>query len=112
VKRSAEQSISEKRWLEDVVEAGQLFSWRIYHTYDSRRSQPGFPDLVCVRDRVVLFVELKTDRGRLTVDQRDWLGALAQCDQIKVRLWRPQDRTEMLSDLCPTHIRVHLDGKA
>jgi hypothetical protein len=103
-------SVSEEHWQNDVIEAAQLFGWRIYHTHDSRRSQPGFPDLVMLRDRVAIFAELKTDRGRLTPEQRDWLEALDQCDQIKVRLWRPGDRPEMLSDLCPDTIRIHLDG--
>jgi hypothetical protein len=35
-----------------------LLGWRVYHTWDSRKSEPDFPDLVLVRDRV-MFAELQ-----------------------------------------------------
>jgi hypothetical protein len=52
-----------------------LLGWRVYHTWDSRKSEPDFPDLVLVRDRV-MFAELKSPRGRLRKDQAAWLCAL------------------------------------
>lgn len=55
-----------------VLQLAQLHGYNLrYHTRDSRRSQPGFLDLVLVnvaRGRV-LFRELKTDAGKLTADQ-------------------------------------------
>jgi hypothetical protein len=49
-----------------------------YHTHDSRRSTPGFPDWVLVHpvQRRVLFVELKGFAGQASDEQRDWLGTL------------------------------------
>lgn len=61
-----------------------------YHTHDSRRSQPGFPDLVLVGERGILFRELKTDVGRVSPDQRFWLEALSAAGQ-DARVWRPKD---------------------
>lgn len=55
-----------------VIEMAQHLGWLCYHTYDSRRSQEGFPDLVLVRDRV-LFVELKSERGKQSPAQREWM---------------------------------------
>jgi hypothetical protein len=55
-----------------------------YHAFDSRRSTPGFPDVVLVRPPSVLLVEMKTDRDRLTPPQRDWLEALTRCPGIEV----------------------------
>ena len=47
-----------------------------YHTHDSRRSQPGFPDIVAVGRRGVLFRELKKETVRVTKHQERWLKAL------------------------------------
>lgn len=44
------------RWVRErdfqaaVMELARLLGWRVYHTWDSRKSEPGFPDLVLVRD--------------------------------------------------------------
>ncbi|MBQ1047785.1 VRR-NUC domain-containing protein [Micromonospora sp. C51] len=61
-----------------------------YHTHDSRRSQPGFPDLVIVGPGGVLFVELKSEAGKTTADQEKWLAALNGAG-VRAELWRPAD---------------------
>ena len=81
---------SERDFQRSVVELAELYGWMIYHTYDSRRSNPGFPDLVMVRDNRVIFAELKTMKGKVTKHQERWLEALAKT-QVEVRLWRPSD---------------------
>jgi hypothetical protein len=101
--------ISEKHWLTDVLEISALFGWQAYHTFDSRRSQPGFPDLVLARPPRLILAELKSDTGRLSLAQRDWLATLEGCDRIQTRLWRPQDRDRVLAELCPDTIRIHVD---
>jgi hypothetical protein len=62
----------------------------VYHTHNSRRSEPGFPDLTVVGAHGVLFRELKSERGRVTADQRRWLDALAAAG-ADVVVWRPCD---------------------
>jgi hypothetical protein len=62
----------------------------VYHTHDSRRSEPGFPDLVLVRHERLLFVELKSGKGKLTPAQAQWFGRLSQAG-ASVRVWRPSD---------------------
>ena len=101
--------ISEKHWQDDVVEIATLFGWRCYHTYDSRRSHPGFPDLILCRPPRLLAVELKSERGRITPTQQAWLNDLDQCTEIRTHVWRPSDRDQVLDELCPTHIRIHID---
>jgi hypothetical protein len=55
-------------------------------------TDPGFQDLVLVHQArgLVIFPELKSERGRLSADQERWRDALlaAGCDW---RLWRPSD---------------------
>lgn len=71
---------TEKDFQAAVVEFLRLKGWLVYHPYDSRRSEPGFPDLVCVRERVV-WIELKVDGGRLSPHQRKWLDQLENAGQ-------------------------------
>jgi hypothetical protein len=82
--------ISEKAFLAQVRQLAHLLGWLCYHTHDSRRSQPGFPDLTLVRGSRLLFAELKTDTGRVTAAQQQWLDALAAAGQ-EVYVWRPCD---------------------
>jgi len=81
--------VSERDFQQQVTDLASLHGWLIYHTHDSRRSQPGFPDLVLVRERVI-FAELKTERGKLTRAQRIWLAALAGAS-VEAYCWRPSD---------------------
>ena len=68
---------TEREFQDAVVQLAQLCGWWIYHTHDSRRSAPGFPDLVLAKQGRVVFAELKSQRGRVSEPQRAWLDALA-----------------------------------
>ena len=61
---------------------------RWYHTHDSRRSPHGFPDLVVVGPRAVIWRELKRENGRHTAAQLGWLFALSDAGQ-DAATWRP-----------------------
>ena len=81
--------LSEKQFQSLVLELAATFGFRWYHTYRSRKSPTGFPDLVLVRDRVI-FAELKSDTGKPTKDQQAWLDALTLAG-AEAYLWRPDD---------------------
>lgn len=81
---------TERHWQRQVVQYAELMGFRVYHTFDSRRSSAGFPDLVLVRRPRVIFAELKSRRGKLTDDQRAWLLALGGCS-VERYIWRPAD---------------------
>jgi hypothetical protein len=85
--------LTEKAFLEQVRGLARLLGWMVFHTHDSRRSEPGFPDLVLLRERVV-WAELKTDTGRLTPAQVAWVEALRRAGQ-EVYLWRPSAWAEI-----------------
>jgi len=84
--------MNEAQLLAAVRRLAQLRGWMTYHTHDSRRSEPGFPDLVMVsaRQRRVLYAELKTATGKTTAAQDQWIAALAAAG-VEVYLWRPAD---------------------
>lgn len=82
--------LTEKEWQAQVTQLAKQTGWRgAYHTYDSRRSSSGFPDLVLVRDRVV-YLELKREKGKLSPAQRDWIGWLLSAG-AEVYVVRPRD---------------------
>ena len=77
-----------------VIELAELQGWRCYHTHDSRRSQPGYPDLTLCRPPRLIFAECKTDTGRTSDDQDAWLDVLnhvqnAVPEHVLVAVWRP-----------------------
>lgn len=85
------QTMTEKTLQRRVEQHAAQFGWLCYHTYDSRRSQPGWPDVFLAHPTgVVLVRELKTMRGRVTKDQRTWLHAL-EASGLDVGIWRPID---------------------
>ena len=57
------------------------FSWLWYHTYDSRQCEPGLPNLVLVKDRV-LFRELKPIQGCLRKSRLTGVRDLSNLVQI------------------------------
>ena len=64
--------------------------WRSYHTFDSRRSNAGFPDLVLWRDHRLIFAELKGTKGKLRPEQAAVLEALEQT-AAEVFVWGPPE---------------------
>lgn len=86
--------VSERDFMESVIDEARLRGWLVYHTHDSRRSEAGFPDFVMVRGRTVLWVECKRDGQNPTHAQRVWLDALGRAGQM-VYVWRPRDREEV-----------------
>ena len=78
--------LTERAFQARVLDLAKLYGWMVFHPYSSRRSTAGFPDLVLARHGQVLFVELKTDTGQLSVAQRQWRDALPDA-----RCWRPRD---------------------
>lgn len=90
-------AMKEKELQDLVEELARRLGWLVYHTYDSRRSAAGFPDLVMVRHGRLIFAELKRQQGRVTPKQREWLqrlevvSQLAGGDLVEVHEWRPTD---------------------
>jgi hypothetical protein len=81
--------ITEKQFESQVKDLARYYRWMIYHTFLSKWSHAGFPDLVLVRERVI-FAEIKRETGQPSAEQYEWLEALAEAGQ-EVYLWRPSD---------------------
>jgi len=86
--------LSEKAFQADVVKLARMLGWKVYHTFDSRKSQAGYPDLTLVRERVMV-AELKVGTNRPTSAQEDWLDAF-RAARVPAYLWRPEDWPEIV----------------
>jgi hypothetical protein len=81
--------------LQDAVLAfAHLHGWLCYHTFDSRRSVPGFPDLILLRGHRQVVAELKSHKGRVSEEQDKWLRAFVDAG-CQVYEWRPDDWAEI-----------------
>ncbi len=101
---AAGQLISEKMFMQQVIQIATLTGWNVFHAYDSRRCPgPGFPDLTMVHpQRGFLMAELKSERGRVTPAQQQWLDALREAG-CETYLWRPSMLDSIIARLtsCP-----------
>jgi hypothetical protein len=85
-----------------VIETARLFHWRVAHFRPALTAKgwrtpvegdgAGFPDLVLVRRPVtrrarLIFAELKSATGNLSVEQQQWLAVLEPV--AETFLWRP-----------------------
>ena len=82
-------ALGEREFQDQLIEAVGLMGGLAYHTYDSRRSPKGYPDLTIVtRDRRLIFAELKVEKRKPDHAQRMWLRALPD---HQAYLWRDTD---------------------
>lgn len=99
---------SEAEFLSQIVEVAQLHGWLAHHTRPAWSSKgyrtpiqgdPGFPDLVLVRPPLIIMVEVKSERGRLSPAQQRWIAALEVCTSADFRIWRPSDWDRIVETL-------------
>ena len=109
--QQADAVLAEAGLLEHLRALARRHGWLCYHTHDSRRSEPGFPDLVLCRPPSahgagrLLFAELKNAYAKMTMEQQHWLDILRHSVAgVEVYLWRPQDLAQietLLTDAVP-----------
>jgi hypothetical protein len=90
--------ISEASFQQQVKALAYLHGWLLHHSQPSMTrtgryittGSTGFPDLVMAHEqRGLIFAELKTEKGKASDAQLNWLRTLhphAEC-----YLWRPSD---------------------
>lgn len=83
-------TITEADFMRRVTDLCDWLGLLWYHVPDSRRTNPGFPDLFIVGPGGAVAAELKTARGQLRREQRDWLLDLARAG-VTAECWRPAD---------------------
>lgn len=83
---------TEAEFQRQIVELAELRGWWWHHIPDSRRDNPGRPDLLLVHPekRRVLFLEVKSERGRVTLAQSRMIEAL-DGGRTRAAVVRPSD---------------------
>jgi len=98
---------SEAMFQKDVIRLANMYEWLVHHVRPGRYGEfyktdglPGMPDLVLIslRNRGVIFAELKTARGRLNENQLIVGKALMQ-NGAEYYVWRPSDMQEIADRL-------------
>ena len=83
---------SEREFQAQLIKVVEMLGGLVYHTYDSRRSARGYPDLTIVLKngpaRRVIWAELKAGKKQPTDSQWIWLRGLPD---HQAYLWRPDD---------------------
>ena len=100
-----EEHMSEAELLTTVIALAQRLGWMVSHFRASRtltgwatpvQGDKGFPDLVLARggrtdrDGRLLFLELKSEKGKMAEEQTRWRGELYSAGAV-VYVIRPRD---------------------
>lgn len=91
--------ITEKQFSQQIVELAALLGWKVYRTWNSIHSPAGYPDLTMARENRLIFAELKSETGKVSEAQQQWLSALAATGKSEVYVWRPEQFDEIAEKL-------------
>ncbi len=92
----------EKDWQKRVEGVLRANNFLIYHTLRSKGSTPGFPDICAVKGERdgsggrLIYIENKTEKGKVSEAQKEWLDALATVPGVEVYIFRPSQFDELL----------------
>lgn len=90
-----DRAVTERELQDYVEECLTRFRWTFHHANDSRRSSAGLPDIIAVRDGVLVAAELKKQLASPSPVQARWLDELTDVKQVDSYLWRPSDMDEI-----------------
>jgi len=96
--------MTEAEFTETVIQLAKFYGWQVSHfrpAWTERgwrtplQGHAGYPDLTLARHGVVMLIELKTERGKVTKEQARWAEAIGE----QYRLWRPTDLDTIKEEL-------------
>ena len=91
--------MTEETFQLSVIQVAKDMGWLLFHDFDSRRSTAGFPDLVMTRNGRTIFAELKSQKGRIRTEQKQWIAELEKTQGVEVYLWRPSNMDQIVETL-------------
>ena len=101
--------MTEAQFQQQIIDLGHLYGWRIAHFRPALTSKgyktpvsadgKGFPDLVMVKRARLIFAEVKSDTGKLSPEQKDWITALTCSMRCECYIWKPENWDEIVEIL-------------
>jgi hypothetical protein len=88
----------EKNFMADVIKEAKRQGWKVFHVYNSSKSEPGWPDLYMLRGPRCIVRELKVPPNKTTPEQDEWLAALREAGH-DAEVWNPKDWQEIIQTL-------------
>lgn len=95
--------VTEDTFKDNVIQIAQLYGWMVAHFRPARtdkgwrtamQGDKGYPDLTLAKNGYVLFVELKSETGKLSPEQGKWGTAIrgeGEGSHHRYFVWRPRD---------------------
>lgn len=108
----ARRNTPEADFQKAVIDWAHLFHWKVYWIPDwmyrlaiasmlrSRRKDrdwpdKGFPDLVLLKPGRLILAELKSPKGRIEPEQKEWHDLFASVG-LPVHIWKPADIDDII----------------
>ena len=95
------KAIPEREFQQQVIDLAHIFHWRVTHFRPAQTTKGwrtavsadgmGFPDLVLAREGRLIFIEVKSERGKLSLEQSEWLEVLKATGKCETFLLYPSD---------------------
>lgn len=112
-------SLTEQEWQQQVVGIAKQYGFTVFHPVRNQptarghrqTTEPGWPDLVLLGRSRALFVELKSQTGRVRPEQTQTLKRLAAAG-CETALWRPSDLPAVLAVLGPQQRTLRAENAA
>jgi len=96
-------ALTERDFTAQVIQYAKLRGWVVAHFRPALtdkgwrtpvQGDAGFPDLVLARRGHIIFMELKSEKGKLSREQESWLDAL-EGPGVVVDVFKPSDWPEI-----------------
>ncbi len=97
--------ITEREFQDQIIELAKIYKWMIHHDRPAMtgkgwrtaiQGDKGWPDLCLVRDERIIFAETKSETGKLSEEQKEWLDILEATKRCEVYTWRPSQWPEIV----------------
>lgn len=87
---------SERDLQQAIYDAARELGFLAYHPWSSKHSAKGFPDLVLIGYGACLAIELKSEKGKATEAQIEWLLAFQTVKKVYAFTIRPHQQDALI----------------